>query len=192
MDLKKEKQSNNLFVFQTAVSQAFNGISESVSEEEFKSIIAILQSKSSTARKLSKAFNEDLDKNLNISLKEILVEGSLAEALKRVSSLLEEAAPIKTNVWRPSVDVKLNLRSHDAKIIQDEYRSLEQQVLNVEAENEEKMRKLLVKRKKFRTAQERTIRLLTGSNIVLHRMDKVIELMEQCIKDTDYSELRFD
>lgn len=84
------------------------------------------------------------------------------------------------------------MRSHDAEIIQDEYRFLEKQVLNIEAENKEKMRELSERRKKLQAAQERTIRLFTRSKIVLHRMEKVIELMEQCIENTDYSELGFD
>ena len=92
---------------------------------------------------------------------------------------------------RPPGDVKLHLRSHDAEIIQEEYRILEKQVLNVEAENEEKMRKLSERRKKLQAAQEQTTRLLNKSKIVLPRMDKMIELIEYSIKNTDYSKSGF-
>ena len=81
------------------------------------------------------------------------------------------------------------MRSHEAEKIQHECEILEKQLLDIEAENASKMEELSERRKKLQATQEQTTRLLNKTKIVLPRMEKIMELLEECIKDINCSEL---
>lgn len=76
---------------------------------------------------------------------------------------------------RPPGDVREHLRSLDAAIIKEESEKLEQQVLQMEAENERLMREVTERRSRIRLIEEKVNRASRACAGAIPRAEKTIK-----------------
>ncbi|XP_076172513.1 uncharacterized protein LOC143149215 isoform X2 [Ptiloglossa arizonensis] len=183
MEKQQESESpNNVHLFRLAVSNNFKHIAESVSEEDFLDILTILRAKPKTGKKLHKAMVKELYDSMIDDLEDILKEGNLEEALKKVFILSDENSSIYEDAWRPPGNVTLHLRSLDAHVIKEHTEQLTKQVNELEKENALLVENITEKRSKIFALEDSISQLLRKAPIAIELLENRLEQLEKCQK----------
>ncbi|XP_051164117.1 uncharacterized protein LOC127283359 [Leptopilina boulardi] len=186
MDLIKN-ETNNEILFEKAVIEVFKRIAESVNEEDFRRILTIPSSINSKSRKFSRIFTDELNRSMNVTLKDIKSkEGNLTEGFKNLSNLAEGIdTTINSKVWRPPGDVKLHLRSHSSEKIVAECQILERQISEMKMKNDGKIKKILQSRKEIYSVKKKTTYWLNESKLTVPNLQEIVNMLDEYISCID-------
>ncbi|XP_076238166.1 uncharacterized protein LOC143181557 isoform X2 [Calliopsis andreniformis] len=156
-----------------------------IGQDKFLDILTILESKPNVAQKLHNAMVKELYDGMNEDWEDILREGSIQEALEKVSKLSDANSSVYEEVWRPPGNVPLHLRSLDAHKIEEETEKLSKRVQEMEEENVILIEKLTNQRSKMSALYNDMMQSLNKSPLAVQLLEKRLEHLEECLKLLD-------